>query len=91
MVTGTMGTTMNGPPKCKECGTPLSSYNKGAYCYAHTIGMVVYIYKPTSLCPEKNAPLVRHLEGYIGRDRKFHEIDFGRSETNARSSKLQSM
>ena len=31
---------------CKYCGQPLSSYNKGHYCFCHTPGQLLYKHIP---------------------------------------------
>jgi len=55
--------------KCQKCGKPLSSYNPGPNCFAHTDGNLVYSYKPSSnfVGPEESSSesLVRELEGVI--------------------------
>jgi hypothetical protein len=44
--------------KCLTCGTTLSSYNPGPYCYAHTDGMPVKEHYPVSKVHSRVVPKV---------------------------------
>lgn len=58
---------MSKPKTCKKCGTKLSSYNPGPYCFAHTEGMPVKTHYPISKCWSRNEfsqfSSGRHLSG----------------------------
>lgn len=36
--------------KCPKCGTALSIYNDGDFCFAHTEGMPIYEHIPITQC-----------------------------------------
>lgn len=42
--------------KCLTCGTTLSSYNPGPYCYAHTEGMAVKEHYPVTKSTSRIVP-----------------------------------
>lgn len=42
--------------KCLICGTTLSSYNPGPYCYAHTEGMAVKEHYPVTKVTSRSVP-----------------------------------
>lgn len=47
---------MSKPRTCKKCGTRISGYNPGPFCFAHTEGMPVKTHYPVSKCWSRNEP-----------------------------------
>ena len=69
--------------RCKKCDTPLSIYNPGDHCFAHTPGVPVREKSPVTLitsydCREISANHMIHRPGMPGYNEvAFKEVEVG--------------